>query len=130
MRVKKQEVLNTEQFKLAKIVGDRIKDLRIKAKMSQEELGKRIGGCTKQDIYKYENAIIKNIKSSVIKKIASIFGVSPTYIMGWEEEVQEEIKVEMLSSEEIALIHAIRDLTDEEVKELSNFVDYLISKRK
>lgn len=129
MRVK-NNTSSVQQEELAKVIGKNIKSLRTAAGMSQEELGKLIGGCSKQDIYKYENAIVKTIKSSVIKRIAEIFNVAPSYLMGWEEELQETIKVDALSTEEISLIEAIRSMTDEEVKELSNFVDYIISKRK
>lgn len=129
MRVK-NNTSSVQQEELAKVIGKNIKSLRTAAGMSQEELGKLIGGCSKQDIYKYENAIVKTIKSSVIKRIAEIFNVAPAYLMGWEEELQETIKVDTLSTEEISLVEAIRSMTDEEVKELSNFVDYIISKRK
>lgn len=57
-----------------------------------------------------------------IKKIAEYFNVSTDYLL-------LGIKT-TLSEEEKKLVSLISDLTDEETKELSNFVDYLISKRK
>ena len=41
-----------------------------------------------------------------------------------------EPRTEEITEEEKTLISLINQLTDEEVKELSNFVDYIISKRK
>lgn len=115
------------------IMGSRIKQLREERKMTQEELGKVLG-VQKSAIAKYENGRVGNMKRSSIKILAKFFGVKPTYLLGYSEKediaITETLKIGKLSSEEIALIHTIRDLTDEETKELSNFVDYLISKRK
>ena len=64
--------------------GERIKYLRETKGMTQTELADIIGS-TKQNIYKYETGIITNIPSDKIEVMANIFGVSPGYIMGWEE---------------------------------------------
>lgn len=66
-------------------IGERIKLLRDEKKISQTELAE-ILNTTKQNIYKYENGIITNIPSDKIEKIARFFNVSPSYLMGWEEE--------------------------------------------
>lgn len=66
-------------------IGDRIKELRMKSGMTQEEAGKYIG-ISKQNLYKYENGIIENIPSDKIEKMAELYRVSPSYIMGWEDE--------------------------------------------
>lgn len=65
-------------------IGEKIKQLRIEAKMPQTELAKRIQ-TTKQNLYKYENGIITNIPTDKIAEIAEIFHVSPAYIMGWDD---------------------------------------------
>lgn len=65
-------------------IGEKIKQLRIEAKMPQTELAKRIK-TTKQNLYKYENGIITNIPTDKIAEIAEIFHVSPAYIMGWDD---------------------------------------------
>ena len=47
------------------------------------------------------------------------------------DELTSDNKIKTtLSEEEKQLVSLIAQLTDEEVKELSNFVDYIISKRK
>lgn len=113
------------------IMGSRIKKLREERRMTQEELGK-ILGVQKSAVAKYENGKVSNMKRSSIKKLADFFGVSSAYILGYSEQqiLKQAIKVDTLSAEEISLVEAIRSMTDEEVKELSNFVDYIISKRK
>lgn len=68
-------------------VGERIKKLRLKKCVTQEELGQFIG-VQKSAIHKYESGLIENIKQSTIKKLADYFEVTPSYILGWEEESQ------------------------------------------
>lgn len=67
-------------------MGERIKDLRLKNNLTQEELGKSIG-VQKSAIRKYEKGDVENIKRTSILKMATIFNVSPSYLMGWDDEV-------------------------------------------
>lgn len=61
----------------------RLKQLRQQNNLSQEELGKLVG-LQKAAIYKYENGILVNPKRDLIEKIASIFGVTPSFLMSWD----------------------------------------------
>lgn len=76
--------------------GAKIKHLRTLNKMSQEELGKRIG-VQRAAVNKYENGSVTNIPIATIEKIANIFEVSPTYIVGWDitdgNQLAAEVKV-------------------------------------
>lgn len=63
--------------------GERIKYLREKADMSQEELASRLN-TTKQTIYKYEKNIVTNIPSDRIEELAKVLDSTPEYILGWE----------------------------------------------
>lgn len=76
--------------------GAKIKYLRTLNKMSQEELGKRIG-VQRAAVNKYENGSVTNIPIATIEKIANIFEVSPTYIVGWDitdgNQLVAEVKV-------------------------------------
>ena len=63
-------------------VGQRLKQLREKAGLSQVDLAANLN-VSKQNLYKYENDIITNIPSDKIEEAASILNVSPSYIMGW-----------------------------------------------
>ncbi len=66
-------------------VGDRIRQVRQKQDVTQQELADYIG-VSKQAIYKYENNIVTNIPTDKIGAIAKRLSVSPAYLMGWEEE--------------------------------------------
>lgn len=67
-------------------MNDRIKYLRERSGLTQEELGEKLG-VKKAAINKYETGKVENIKRATIEKLADIFEVSPSYIMGWETEV-------------------------------------------
>lgn len=78
---------------MSNIIGERIKYLRTLADMSQEELGNRVG-VQRAAINKYEKGSVTNIPIATIEKIATVFDVSPTYIVGWDA-----IEVNNLSAE-------------------------------
>ena len=61
--------------------GDIIKKLRKEYNLTQEQLGEKIG-VQKSAIAKYENGRVENLKRSTIEKLANIFNVSPSYILG------------------------------------------------
>ena len=70
-------------------IGEKIKHLRIKSGLTQEDIAKSTG-TTKQAIYKYENGIVTNIPTDKIEKMADLFGVTPSYLMGWDDEPKKE----------------------------------------
>lgn len=65
-------------------VGERIKELRTQLGLSQVEFAEKIN-VSKQTLYKYENNIITNIPSDKIEAAAKVGQVSPSYLMGWDE---------------------------------------------
>ncbi len=70
-------------------IGSRIKRLRIEKGYSQEKLGAIIG-VQKQAIYKYEQGLVVNLKRSSIAKLAKALEVSPSHLMGFDEDVSNE----------------------------------------
>lgn len=102
-------------------MGDRIKELRIKSGLTQEELGRLIG-VQKSAIRKYEAGAVENIKRTSIKIMADAFGVTPTYLMGLDDRPAT-----------IALSRADNpydDLPDEAQQEIENFIEYTRQKYK
>ena len=71
-------------------IGYRIKVLREKKEMSQDELAKIVGYTSRSSINKIELGKI-NISQSRITKIAKALDVTPAFIMGWEPLEYEEI---------------------------------------
>lgn len=83
-------------MKVANDLGEKIKYLRQLSGMSQEELGKRVG-VQRAAINKYEKGTVTNVPIHTIEKIAAVFDVSPTFIVGWngdnENPLSAEVKV-------------------------------------
>ena len=65
-------------------MGERIKQLRLAAGLSQEELGAKVG-VQKAAIHKYENGLVVNLKRAMIDKLAKALYTTPTYLLGLEE---------------------------------------------
>lgn len=77
--------------------GERIKYLRNKANMTQSQLAD-ILNVTKASIQKYENGSVVNLKTDMVEKLADIFEVPPSYILGWSE-YDKNVDLESLSSD-------------------------------
>lgn len=101
-------------------IGDRIKILRKKQGLTQDELASKLN-TTKQTVHKYENNIITNIPVEKIEELAKIFNVRPSYLMGWDDD--EEVHT-------IAAHHNEEEWTEEELDEIEEFKKYVLSKRK
>lgn len=74
--------------------GAKIKYLRTLSDMSQEELGRRVG-VQRAAINKYEKGTVENIPIKTIEKIANVFDVSPTYIVGWNGDESNPLAIEV-----------------------------------
>ena len=70
-------------------IGERIRVRREELGLSQEELGSRIGYKSRSSVNKIE-LDQRNLTQSKIKAIADALDTTPSYIMGWDEEKEEE----------------------------------------
>jgi repressor LexA len=102
-------------------IGSRILELRKQAGLTQQELANKIGYKSKSAINKIELGL-RDISQSKILLFANALNVTPLYLMGIEKTT--------VTKEETELISLINQLNEEEVKELYNYIDYIISKRK
>lgn len=89
----------------------RIKELRTLSGMSQEELGRRIG-VQRAAINKYEVGAVTNIPIATIEKIARVFDVSPTYIVGWNDTASNPLATE------VRILQGIKTFYGEEAVDL------------
>lgn len=78
-------------------LGERVKMLRQKAGLTQEELAKEIGYSTKTSISKIENDIL-DINQSTIVALARALKTTPSVIMGWSESNDSEIDLSRFSN--------------------------------
>ncbi|MBR3124610.1 MAG: helix-turn-helix transcriptional regulator [Mogibacterium sp.] len=118
-------------------IGNRIKQIRENTlRISQTELAEKIG-VSKQTLYKYENDIITNIPSDKIEAIARLAGLSPSYLMGWDDpeptpaaEAGTVLGKAARDPNQIKLLGNYQQLNDEGQKEILNHMDYVISQEK
>ena len=120
-----REEVNSMNKDLSSITSQRIKDLRIMCGYTMEELAAKMG-VTKSTIAKWENGYVDTIKMQKISKLANIFGVSPTYILGFDEPNKENIEREKSKEERFILLY--RQLPGEQKKLIDNMLETLASK--
>lgn len=93
------------------IRGERLKNLRLSKKMTQDELA-QIMGLKKSTICTYEKEK-RRPKYSVIQKYMEIFGVTAEYLMGIDHlsvrEDQETFNYFSISEKEIELLKLLRE---------------------
>lgn len=103
-----------------------LRKLRKAKCLSMKELGK-LFGLAESTISLYENGK-RQPDTETIKRLAEFFSVSVDYLLGVEKEktppgndLPEDVK---------QLVELVMELSEDEVNELSNYIDYIISKRK
>lgn len=113
--------------------GMKIRELRTLENMSQEELGRRVG-VQRAAIQKYEKGSVTNIPLSTIEKIAKVFNVSPTYIVGWEELDRNKLALEtrvlkglswLYGEDSVRLLESYQSLTKVGKRKLRAYLDDL-----
>ena len=107
-------------------IYDKIKSLCLEQKTTITKV-ESLCGLSQNSIKKWDKS---SPKVDSLIKVADCLNVSIAYF--FEEEIKKalpQINEVTLSQEEQELINLILSLTDEEVQELSSFVDYIISKR-
>ena len=72
-------------------IGQRIKQRREELGLTQDELAKQLGYQSRSSINKIELGH-QNLTQSKIKAFASALGVTPTFLMGWEEHTSDQFK--------------------------------------
>lgn len=113
-------------------MGRRIRELRIAAGLTQEQLGELVG-LQKSAVAKYENGKTENMKRNVIQSMAKVLGVSPSYLMGFEDDTPYYIDPEAAElAKEIAnrsdlriLFDATRNISKEDMDVVIRMVEGL-----
>lgn len=94
-------------------IYERIKYLRENLNMSQQELAEKVGYKDKSAISKVERGD-RDINQTMIKKYANALGVTPTYILFGDEEINENPPEQQILPEgELLLLELFRKLPKE-----------------
>lgn len=103
--------------------SERMKHARDLKGLTLKELAIKIGK-TEATVQRYESGEIKNLKNDTIELIANALDVSPSYLMGWSDETPLKESTRMLAA------HIEDDVTEEEMEEIMQFIDFIKTKRK
>lgn len=88
-------------------VGERIKLLRKRLGLSQEELAKLVGYQSRSSINKIELGL-RDVTPSKIKKLADVLQTTPSYLMGWQEKGKSDFpSCGLLSWKKVPLLEEI-----------------------
>lgn len=112
-----------------KSIGERIKLRREALEMSQEELAKRLGYKSRSSITKIEKDG-RELPQKKIADIAEVLQTTPSYIMGWEEDVKKKnnLSVEVVlrmesDSEFYDLVETLCKLDSGKIKSISKMLE-------
>ena len=105
--------------------GERIKQARKSAGLTQTELADKIG-VKYSAIHKYESGIVVNLKRETIDAIAKALNVKPSWLLCIDEEKKPTESFSAgLSDQEIDLINKFRTLTQMSKENVSQTVSLL-----
>ena len=68
-------------------IGERVRAARLKKGYTQEELAHKLGYKSRSSVNKIETE--RDIPRSMVVKLAELLDVTPSYLMGWEEQSSE-----------------------------------------
>lgn len=106
---------------MATEIGTRIMERRHQLGWTQEDLAFRMGYKTKSAINKIELGV-NDVSQSKVVKFAEVLNVSIAYLMGWDKQIQIEIKEDPVNLAELHFeMIADKDLT--EIYEDLKFLD-------
>lgn len=69
-------------------LNERIREQRLKKGYTLLQIAELIG-VKEATVQRYESGEIRNIKHDTITKLSEILGCSPSYLMGWEDELEK-----------------------------------------
>lgn len=72
-----------------KDIGKKIRELREMQGMTQEELAHKVGYKSRVSINKIE--LQRDVPLNKLAPIAEALGTTPSYLAGWDEEIEKEV---------------------------------------
>ena len=94
-------------------VGARLRSRRKQLGFSAEYIAERLG-CSPATVYRWENGDIEKMPIDSIVPVATVLGVTPAYLLGWEDINAEQLTDGELSEVKRSLIQFALSLTDEQ----------------
>ncbi len=98
-----------------------IKKRRLELNLTLEEVGNMVG-VGKSTVRKWETGDIENMKRDKIVKLANALKVSPSFIMGFEDESKDK---ESTTGFETIAAHLDGELTEEQWKKVFEYARFI-----
>ena len=77
-------------------------------------------GVSKATISKWENGYVDNMRQNNVGRLANVFGVSPTYILGYDEE--DSIRLSEFTTN-------YKQLSEDQKTLIDNLIETFLSKK-
>lgn len=113
-------------------VGDRIKEKRKERNWTQRDLADRMGYKNHSVVARAESGQI-DLPQSRILQFAEVLGVTPGYLMGWEQEPEDmgTLAAEVLKDPRLlGIVKNYRKLSEADRGTVAALVDSLAAKKK
>lgn len=115
-------------------VKDILRQRRIELGLTMREVADAVG-VSEGTISRWESGRIENMKRSRIVALSQVLRLSPTTIMGWtkdeEEEVHQILMQTAINKQRHDKYKEILDpLTEDEISQVFQFAEFLVSQRK
>lgn len=115
-------------------IGLRIRDKRIELGMTQDELAQKMGYKTRSSIAKIETT--RDMPLKKVAQFAKVLGVTPTYLMGWEDNLSidnADVTAAILQSADWLQLNQIiygiaPDKRTEVISKLIDYADFVRSR--
>lgn len=103
------------------LLYERISELAKKQGVSVPQLSENLG-LSRNAIYQWKTS---SPKADTLQKVADYFGVTTDYLLGRDEpEIIEDDKLKVIAS------HIDDDVTEDDMQEILNFIEFIKSKNK
>ncbi len=102
-------------------LGEKIREARLKKGISQTELAKLLGYKSRSSINKIE-VEGRDVPRSMIVKFAQVLGVTPSYLMGWDNDTPND-------HEYMEIVKLLQSLSPEDFNLVKRLIEQLVSKQ-
>ena len=110
-------------------IGKKIRTARERLHMTQDELAKLTGYTTRSAINKIELGY-RDIPRKKLDLFASALDIPVDYLLGYENSPVLQMMIKQnQDTPQNRLCEKVRTLEDEECEQVSDYVDYVVSKR-
>lgn len=95
---------------------DNIKRLRLEQNMTQDELAQKVGYTSRSSINKIEAGKVDLSQSKIIE-FAAVLGVTPAYLMGWDDPEDKPVAPsDSIDPEVTKMAEEVQNISDEKAK--------------